>query len=265
MKQLFSVAFVLVLACCGLMANAETKSEVPAVVEMTIKNGFKRSRPDVLIESIRPSVTAGIYEVKVANGPVLYSTSDGKYFILGDMFELAPGGFVNLAEKSREIERAETLATVKVEDMIVFSPAEQPAKASIVVFTDVDCGYCIKLHREVADLNRMGIEVRYMAFPRAGIGSQSYKKIASAWCAEDKQEALTKLKNRQRIPNNVCQGNPVEEHYELGNQIGVSGTPALVLNDGRLLPGYMPALRLAAALDVEVDPAIAAELRAKSQ
>jgi thiol:disulfide interchange protein DsbC len=133
--------------------------------------------------------------------------------------------------------------------MIVFSPKGQ-VKASVTVFTDVDCGYCQKLHEEVPALNAKGIEVRYLAYPRAGIGSPSYNKIVSAWCANDQQDALTKLKRRQPIPTNICAGNPVAAQFALGGKMGVRGTPALVLESGRLLPGYMPADRLAAELGV---------------
>ncbi|MFT5670969.1 MAG: thiol:disulfide interchange protein DsbC, partial [Glaciecola sp.] len=115
---------------------------------------------------------------------------------------------------------------------------------------DVDCGYCRKLHEEVPALNAKGIEVRYLAYPRAGIGSPSYNKIVSAWCAVDQQNALTKLKQLEPIPTNICAGNPVAAQFALGGKMGVRGTPALVLDSGRLLPGYMPADRLAAELGV---------------
>ncbi len=235
----------------------------PIAVEEAIKARFEASRPGIPLQSINPSQISGLYEVKVAGGPVLYTTPDGQYFVLGDLYETTPGGFVNLAEKARDGDRAKLISQVKAEDMIVFSPADKPVKASIMVFTDVDCFYCQKLHKEVPDLNRLGIEVSYLAFPRAGVGSESYKKIVSAWCAKDQQNAMTQLKNRQRIATNVCADNPVEAQFKLGQQMGVNGTPAMVTTTGRLMPGYMPALQLAAALGVEVDPELAAELQKK--
>ncbi len=239
-----------------LVLNTET-------AEARITASFRASRPDLDIESVKPSPIKGMYVVQVSNGPVLYATKDGKYFVLGDLYEIAEGGFINLAEKEREVDRAELMAQVKTEDMIIFSPEEQPAKASVMVFTDVDCFYCQKLHFEVPDLNRLGIEVRYLAYPRAGIGSDSFKKIASAWCAKDPQEAITKLKNREKIPMNVCSDNPVAEQFMLGQKAGVNGTPALITPEGRLMPGYMPALQLAAALGVEVAPELVQELQKK--
>ena len=130
--------------------------------------------------------------------------------------------------------------------MIVFGPEE--AKAFVYVFTDVDCYYCQKLHQEVPALKELGVEIRYLAYPRAGVGSPSYRKIASAWCAEDPNISLTALKAGEQIPDNVCENNPVAEQYMLGGQLGVSGTPALVTESGKLLPGYMPADKLANAL-----------------
>ena len=241
------------------------QESVPAEVEKTIISSLLQSRPTLKFDSVTATPIPGVYAVKVTGGPTLYATPDGRYFVLGDLFEVTDKGYVNIAEKAREGERAEKLAAIPESEMIIFSPAEQPAKASIMVFTDVDCFYCQKLHHHMADMNRLGIEVRYLAFPRAGIGSESYKKIASAWCADDRQAAMNKLKNRQPIPMNVCKGNPVAKHYKLGNEIGVNGTPALVTSDGHLMPGYMPPLQLANALGVVVDPVVAGELREKEK
>jgi thiol:disulfide interchange protein DsbC len=140
------------------------------------------------------------------------------------------------------------MAAVDVKDTVVF-PTGGERKAVISVFTDVDCGYCQKLHREVPRLNELGVEVRYLAYPRAGIGSRSYQKIVSAWCAEDPNSAITALKSGQEIPDSDCT-NPVAAQYELGQEVGVSGTPAIVLEDGRLLPGYLPADQLAQAIGI---------------
>lgn len=274
MKQILSLSIaILFLSFCAISYSATDRTSasmdesslnaVPSGVEMAIRSAFRLSRPNIAIEAITPSVINNMFEVKVAGGPILYTSANGQFFVLGDIYAVEPGGFVNLAEQSREGDRASLLADIRIEDMIVFSPEQMPAKATLTVFTDVDCFYCQKLHREVPDLNRLGIEVRYLAYPRAGIGSEAYKKIASAWCADNKQESLTKLKNRQYVPINVCANNPVEDQYNLGQKMGVTGTPALVTSAGRLMPGYIPALRLASVLGVEVDPLIAAELQKK--
>lgn len=250
-------------------APVEQAAEVGAksidAIKAAIAQRFSESRPELVVSKVEASAIPGLYAVSIENGPVLYATADGAYFVMGDLFQSRPGGFVNIAEQAREGERAKAMAGVDVKDMIVFAPEKQPSKAVVNVFTDVDCYYCQKLHNEVPDLNKAGIEVRYLAFPRAGIGSESYNKIASAWCAQNQQVAITKLKRRQPIENNVCDGNPVAEQYQLGQQIGVNGTPALITSEGRLMPGYMPALQLAQALGVEVEPKLAAELRRKQE
>jgi len=156
--------------------------------------------------------------------------------------------FGNLAEQDRVEKRQALMASVDVHDMVVF-PAGGERKAIINVFTDVDCGYCRKLHQEVPELNELGVEVRYLAYPRAGIGSRSYEKIVSAWCSDDRKGAITALKAGEEIPDSNCT-NPVASQYELGHEVGVSGTPAIVLEDGRLLPGYMPADQLVQAIGI---------------
>ena len=231
----------------GMIMGAGARAEDPQA-EVILK-ALSAARPDLQYEQPRPSPVAGLYEVQVKGGPLLYIDADGSHFIAGDLFAVQKSGFVNLAEQGRQKERAELIAAVKPEDMIIFAP-ENP-KATIAVFTDVDCGYCRKLHSEVAELNALGIAVHYLAFPRAGLGSPSFRKIASAWCAKDPGAALTSLKNGEEIPENVCADNPVAAQILLGEKVGVNGTPALVLEDGTLVPGYRPAKELAKLLGIE--------------
>ena len=177
---------------------------------------------------------------------MLYGTVDGRFLFAGDMYEITGTDLVNLAETQRSDRRRTLMAGIDPLDTVRFPPAGT-ARAVIQVFTDVDCGYCRKLHLEVPELNAMGIEVRYLAYPRAGVGSESYEKIVSAWCADDQQTAITRLKAGEKIATQSCV-NPVANQYRLGQEMGVSGTPAILLQDGRLLPGYMPAAELAQAI-----------------
>lgn len=217
--------------------------------EAVIKRVLETSRPDVKVTSVEPSAIGGVYAVQMQGGPVVYASADGKHFVVGDLFEVQAGGFANLSEQHRNGDRAKELAAVKLDDMIIFK-AKGPTKAVVNVFTDVDCGYCQKLHKEVPQLNEMGIEVRYLAYPRAGVGSPTYQKLVTAWCSKDRQGTLTKYKNRENVPISTCAKNPVSAEYELGERIGVNGTPALVTASGELIPGYMPAHDLALKLGV---------------
>lgn len=231
-----------------LAFSVPASAAVDQQVVDTITSKLETARQGMKVQSIEPSKIKGIYSVKVTDGPQLYVDETGSFFVTGDLYQITPRGFINLAEQSRDSERVQLMATLDVKDMIVF-PAKDK-KATITVYTDVDCFYCQKLHKEVPAMNELGIEVRYLAYPRAGIGSESYKKIASAWCADNPNEAMTKLKNKQNIPVNVCANNPVAEQFGLGKKMGVTGTPAMVMENGRLLPGYMPADRLAKTLGI---------------
>ena len=133
--------------------------------------------------------------------------------------------------------------------MIVFAP--EVVRHTITVFTDVDCGYCARMHRQMADYNRLGIKIRYTAFPRAGVGSSTWDKMVSVWCAKDQHNAITDAKAGNAIEPRSCP-NPVREQYEAGRAIGVTGTPALVLESGEIIPGYVPPDELASRLDGKV-------------
>jgi thiol:disulfide interchange protein DsbC len=199
------------------------------------------------VGSVKTSEIPGLYEVQFTNGPLVYSTAQGDYFILGDLFSVGPEGYVNLAEKRRDGERVAKLDAVAEDDMIVFSPEGEP-RAYITVFTDVTCFYCQKLHKEVPELNKRGVEVRYLAYPRAGVGSAGFNQLASAWCADNPQETLTKLKNKQSVPEKVCPENPIAAQYQLGQELGVRGTPAIITQSGQMIPGYQSADELVVTL-----------------
>jgi thiol:disulfide interchange protein DsbC len=259
--KVFKIVAVAICAALSVVAyadNATPTAEKTTAVEKTpaaekpeavIKRALEGSRPDVKVASMAKSEINGLYAVQIENGPLVYATPDGKYFVVGDLFQVQAGGFVNLGEQKRNGERVKEMAAVKLDDMIIFK-AKGATKAVVNVFTDVDCGYCQKLHKEVPQLNALGIEVRYLAYPRAGVGSETYQKLVTAWCAKDRQGALTRLKNRENVPVSTCANNPVAAEFALGERIGVNGTPALITTNGELIPGYMPAQELAQRLGV---------------
>lgn len=208
--------------------------------ETAIAAKIRSVRPDLQVVSVEPSPIPGVYQAQVLNGPMLYVSADGGYFIVGDLYQIGDKQLVNLTDRQRDARRAKLLAQADPSDMIVFAPDGPSAvKATVTVFTDVDCPWCQRFHQDVPELNKMGIEVRYMAFPRDGIGSPAYKKMVSAWCADDPKAALTRLKNHESIPAKTCDGNPVAKDYLLGQKLDVRGTPSLVFSDGSLWPGYM--------------------------
>lgn len=210
------------------------------------------------IEAVRPGLVLGVapsphiegmFVVTLAGGQEAHVTADGRYLLPADVWEVREGSLANLTEEARASDRVDLLAAVDRGDMTVFSP-DGEVKASVTVFTDVDCGFCRKFHQEVPALNEMGIEVRYLAYPRAGVQSASYNKLVSAWCADDRQTALTRLKAGQSIPPRTC-SNPVSEQYLLGQRAGISGTPAVITASGEIVGGYVPAEQLATVLEVD--------------
>lgn len=241
-------SLIAMLAMAAGAALAASPADVDAKgAEGNIRNALEASRPDLKVTSVEPAPVAGLFAVQFENGPVVYATADGRHFVLGDLFRVESDGFVNLAEAKRDERRAELLGEVTGDDIIAFKP-QGKSKAVVHVFTDVDCFYCQLLHQHMAEYNKLGIEVRYLAYPRAGLGSESYQKIATAWCADDRQAALTRLKSRQAVAIDVCETNPVAAQFALGNRMGVEGTPAIITESGKLLPGFLPPEQLAQAL-----------------
>ncbi|MDA8899003.1 DsbC family protein [Porticoccaceae bacterium] len=231
---------------------SEEISKPSDAIEQSVLSMLKTARPDIQFTFLGESPMPGVYEVQVTNGPVLFVHEQGEYLFEGGLLKVSESGIVDTMEERKAIKRRDVFAARSTDDMIIFKP-EGESKAIMNVFTDVDCGYCRKFHQEVPELNAMGIEVRYLAFPRAGIPSGSYDKIAKAWCAEDQQDALTKVKSGRSVDVEVCEDNPVAEQYAFGTQLGVTGTPAIILMDGTLIPGYQPAKKFAEVLGLTVN------------
>ena len=199
--------------------------------------------PGVTPDEITPSPMEGVSEVLI--GPrLMYISNDGKYLLQGSLIDLKTR--TDISEERRNGIRLDALKELGEEKMIVFPAKEQ--KHTITVFTDIDCGYCRKLHGEMDKYNAEGITVRYLMFPRAGVGSPSYNKAVTVWCSKDQLDAMTRSKSGENLPNASCD-NPIKEEYELGQLLGVQGTPAIIMEDGAMLPGYVPAARLAKVLE----------------
>ena len=220
-------AAALLIAVCGAghaFADADPRVELLKVLPAGSK-----------LEDLRPAPIPGIYEF-VQGADVSYITADGKFFIDGNVYDMKSRA--NLTEELRAHARVALVGAVPESEMVIFSPPNP--KYTITVFTDVDCAYCRKLHSQIAELNKLGIRVRYMFFPRTGPGTESWKKAEVVWCSPNRNEALTRAKAGATLDmNKICAPTPVKREYELGENIGVRGTPAIFTERGDYISGYM--------------------------
>ena len=213
--------------------------------EDAIKQALAKSMPSVKVESVKPSEISGLYEVTVG-GNIFYVSGDGKYLLQGHLVDVAAR--TDLTEEKLNGARKQAIEKLGVDKMIVFKP--KISKYTVSVFTDIDCGYCRKLHSEIDQYMAQGITIQYLFFPRAGKDSDSYKKAVSVWCASDRKAALTAAKKGDTPPAKTCD-NPVDEHMQLGEDFEVKGTPMIVTEKGNIFPGYLPAKQLFEALETE--------------
>ena len=195
--------------------------------------------PRMQVERVISLEELGMYAIEISGGRTIYGMEDGIHFFTGNLFRL-DGDITNLSELRQNTKRKQLMNAISDKDTISFGGDRGGSLETINVFTDVDCGYCRKLHSEIAEINALGIKVRYLAYPRGGIGSEGYEKLVTAWCAKDPQATLTNLKSGRTMEMSNCES-PVKDQYFLGQQIGISGTPAIITSDGRLFPGYLPA------------------------
>ncbi|MFT6926936.1 MAG: thiol:disulfide interchange protein DsbC [Psychromonas sp.] len=239
------------LICTLLLSSfaavgATSESSLSVVEQITTKMQSLK----IPVNAINKSAIEGLYEV-TSDGDIYYISADTKYLLYGSIYDL-DNQMVNITEqKKAQLSRANVAKNIdKIsafeKDMIVYKAPNE--KHVVTVFTDPTCSYCQKLHSEMQDYNKLGITIRYLAFPRAGIDSATYRTMVSIWCSDDPKEAMNSAKKRREIPFKTCE-NTVKEQYQLGRLLGINGTPALILEDGTLAPGYLPAARLLQLLD----------------
>ena len=238
----------LLLCLLAFVAASAVAAETPQTGDhkaavAAIRANIAKKFPDVNVNDVRPSPMAGIYEVAMG-AEVAYVSADGRFLIAGDMYDM--DSRTNLTEAGRQKARVAALAKLDERDMIVFKPAK--VKHTITVFTDVECGYCRKLHSEIAQLNERGVQVRYLAYPRAGPGTEDWDKMEAVWCSMDRKKAITDAKAGRQVKAQQC-STPIAKQFKLGEQLGVRGTPAIFTNNGDYIGGYLAPDQMTKELD----------------
>lgn len=194
------------------------------------------------IDSIKESQLPNFYEVILSDGSFFYVEKGGQYLVLGDIFKIKNEELVNLSREKNYSKAKDMLQKIDEKSLIKFSPKE--IKYKVYVFTDVDCGFCRKFHNQISSYLDQGIQVNYLAFPRSGIDSDTYKKMSIAWCSLNRQEVLTGLKKDKDFEQIDCEDNPIKTHFELAKSIDIQGTPTIISQSGFTIPGYIEAKEL---------------------
>lgn len=206
--------------------------------EDKIQESIKKILPaGAKIELIKESDIKGLYEVYYGDLEPIYVSKDGQFFIYGDLFHITNNGISNITNINLAKKRKAIIEEISTKDFISFKAENE--QYQVTVFTDVDCGYCRKLHDNIKEYNRLGITINYAAFPRSGIGTSSFTKMVGAWCSRNPKESISKLKNNENIDMSFCDNQPVAKQFAIGQKLGVNGTPSIFLSDGSFFPGYL--------------------------
>ena len=230
---------VLIVSLFGLVLSDVNADEA------AIRQAMSKSMPSVKVDSVKPAVVKGLFEV-VVGANIYYVSEDGKYLLQGRLVDVAARK--DLTEEKLNVTRKLAIEKMGQANMIVFK--SKITKYTVTIFTDIDCGYCRKLHSEIDQYLAQGITIQYLFFPRAGKGSDSYNKAVSVWCAEDRNAALTAAKKDQKLTEKTCD-NPIDKHMQLAAEFDVKGTPMIISENGNVYPGYLPAKQLVEALENE--------------
>lgn len=251
-RTLPALALLVSLSACAAEppAQAPAAKPAPASAPSAASSPDQAARAAILgllptakITHVTAAPMAGFREVAM-DGRIFYVSDDGRFLMQGALIDVARRD--NLTEASEAGLRKGMLEAIGPDRRIVFAAAEP--KHTVTVFTDIDCGYCRRLHQQVAEYNRLGISIEYLFYPRSGLASESFDKAVAVWCAPDRRQAMTAAKAGQNLPKGTCT-NPVTMDYELGRKIGLDGTPAIYSAGGRQIGGYLPPDEMLARLD----------------
>jgi thiol:disulfide interchange protein DsbC len=235
------------LALATFLAGSALSAAMAGVVEdnefSVVEEKVRGLVPNAATIAVAETPIPGLLQVQI-NSELIYVTADGQYLVQGQIINLDTR--MNITDHAKSGIRKAALTGLKPEEQISFKP--EKTDYDLLVFTDIDCGYCRKMHNQMPEYNENGIAIHYLAFPRAGIGSASYEKFVSVWCADDQQAAMTLAKNGGEPEAASCP-NPIAEQYSLGRDLGVTGTPAIITTDGMLIPGYVPPVQLRQRLE----------------
>ena len=208
--------------------------------ELLISSKINAVLPEGMsVQIVKESMIENLYVVDIGDLQPIYASKNGEFFFYGELYAVNGNMLLNTTKDEINLKRKNILdAALTEDDFITFKSDNE--KHRVIIFTDVDCGYCRKFHNEINDFNDLGITVNYVAFPRSGLASDSYNKIVTAWCSTAPKDTLTKMKEGVDVQLSMCQNHPVEKHFLLGQKIGITGTPAIIKSNGELLPGYLP-------------------------
>ena len=208
--------------------------------ELLISSKINAVLPEGMsVQSVKESMIENLYVVDIGDLQPIYASKNGEFFFYGELYAVNGNMLLNTTKDEINLKRKNILnAALTEDDFITFKSDNE--KHRVIIFTDVECGYCRKFHNEINDFNDLGITVNYVAFPRSGLASVSYNKIVTAWCSTAPKDTLTKMKEGVDVQLSMCQNHPVEKHFLLGQKIGITGTPAIIKSNGELLPGYLP-------------------------
>ncbi len=240
---------ILLAIGCFLMfsrlANAqEFAVKISQAEQASVIEKVHSIKPNWQVVAVEKSPLKGFYRVDISGGETIYFSSENGYFFQGPLLQHQDNSALDITENNARKKRLQLITDIALESTIIYRPKGE-VKAVVYAFIDVDCGACRDLHQQIPAINELGIEVRYLAYPRAGLQSQTYQKMTSAWCAKQPKEALEDLMINTRSPLNLCAQSPVAEHYKLGQLMGLRGTPGIILANGSLLHGYKTANELA--------------------
>jgi thiol:disulfide interchange protein DsbC len=228
MRHLFTT--LALAACIALPAGVHAdEGELRATLEKRL--------PGTRIGAISRLPFGDMYEVVVNGINIIYVDKSGDFAIQGNLIDLK-------TRQSITKKRSEELAfvdfgSIPLDKAIVKVKGDGSRK--LVVFSDPDCPYCKQLEKELALLDNVTIYT--MLYPLSELHPDARRKAELIWCSSDRARAWDNLMLFGREPEsngNKCD-TPIDDIAQVATRLYINGTPGMVFENGRLVPGVLQA------------------------
>jgi thiol:disulfide interchange protein DsbC len=243
-----TLIFTVVLVCgfiggvrtYGFESRGQDCAKCHTLGQDDAKNLLKHVIPDMKVHQIGMSPVKGLWEVFFESGGrkgLIYIDFGKKFIFSGSLISIADRrNFTQ--ERFNELNRAD-LSQIPLDDALVMG--EKAAKYKVIVFDDPECPYCAKLHQEMKKIvaERKDIAFYIKMFPLK-IHPQAYDKAKAILC-EKSIALLSDAHDKKPLPKPSCETTLVDEHIKQAQKLGLNGTPALIMPDGRIVQGYREA------------------------
>ena len=198
---------------------------------------LKEMYPATHVDRVQRSEIPALFEVVMGKNAA-YTDTTGRYFVFGHLFDMKEQRDLT----ADRVEKAARIAFGELPLADAIKTVRGKGERVLAVFSDPDCPYCRRLEAELVKLDNVTLYT--FPYPLEGLHAEAKDKSIAVWCAANRSQAWAELMKSGKAPVSRTCDHPIERNIQLGQRLGIQGTPTLLSADGRTLPGAAPKDRI---------------------